>query len=93
MDKGYTRDDNGKVGLGERNVAKMNIFECMYYSKELYAEVAHDMAMYFYRWVILFGAIVLSPVVFPVCAYLRIREARRLMAVYLSHTEDGGGDG
>ena len=79
MTKDYIRDD-GKVRLCTSNIAKMNIFESMYYHRyrmwENIVEFIDDLKESVYLIRELFIIIIL-PIMYPIMAWWEIKKARK----------------
>ena len=80
--KNYIRDD-GKMRLCSSNIAKMNIFEWMWYSDRLKSTLIYSLEQ-LKEGLILLGSgiiniasIIAFPVIYPVVAYFEIRRAKK----------------
>ena len=86
--KEYIRDD-GKVRMCERNIAKMNILECMYYMRfRLCDNIVDAIKEFLDSWSILVNMllILILPIYYPIMAWQSIRHARKEMAVHNTKT-------
>ena len=85
MPKEYLRDD-GRVRLCTRNVAKMNLFESIYYHRfrmwENIIDLISDIKENWYIVINLF-LLVISPVVYPIMAWWEIQRARKEMKQHI----------
>ena len=83
--------DDGVVLNCTSNVAKMNIFEWIWYIRELdivstFKESVVDVVVGIAALV----AIVLLPILYPIIAYIRIKEAKKSMELYDARDGDDG---
>lgn len=94
MQKNYKRRD-GRVMLTDANISKMNVLECMYYHRHMtwdkLVDLCEDVPDAFYTFVNLL-TIPIVPFVYPVLAYIRIRDAKEEMYMLAIETPWGTGD-
>jgi len=90
MTKEYIRD-HGRVQLCTSNIAKMNLFESMYYHRfrlwENIIDIINDLKEQWYIIINLF-MIVILPVVYPIMAWREIQSARKEMERVKSNVRD-----
>lgn len=86
--KDFIRDD-GKVRLCDSNFAKMNVFEFMWYKRSWFSEgvgfvleQGKEGTFLIFAAIVNFLCLVFSPIVFPIFAWLQIRNAKKEMEVY-----------
>jgi len=81
MTKEYLRDQ-GRVRLCTSNVAKMNLFESMYYHRfrvwNNIIDTINDLKEHWYIIINLFIVVIL-PIVYPIMAWWEIQRARKEM--------------
>jgi len=81
MTKEYIRD-HGRVRLCTSNIAKMNLFESMYYHRfrmwKNIIDTINDLKEHWYIIINLF-IVVIFPVVYPIIAWWKIQRARKEM--------------
>jgi len=79
MSKEYIRD-NGRVRMCASNVAKMNLFEGMYYYRyrvwENIIDAINDLKKHWYIIINLFIVVIL-PIVYPIMAWWEIKKAKK----------------
>ena len=73
--KDYMKD-NGKVRMGTSNIAKMNIFEWMWYNKHIAIDTLKEALERFVLGGLMFFGF---PLIYPITAYLEIRAAKKEM--------------
>jgi hypothetical protein len=83
MAKDYIRDD-GRIRMCDSNLAKMNIFEGIYYNSKVYYEymcelpgVTKDALWYTFIFINNFMILISFPITLPIFAYFRIRNAKK----------------
>ena len=74
--KDYIRDD-GEVRLCDSNIAKMNVFELMYYHRHRTMGDVIECAKEFLPALVNMATIIILPVVYPIFCYRRILSARK----------------
>lgn len=78
--KEFIRDD-GKVRNCQSNVAKMNVLEWIWYVRELNILTdLYDSLVYFWTGVVGIILVLLTPIVYPVVGYFRIRDAKKAVS-------------
>ena len=81
MTKEYIRDD-GRVRLCASNIARMNIFESMYYHRfQLYHNVIRSIEEFIGHWYIIVNVLLIFtlPVTYPIMAWWEVRKAKKEM--------------
>lgn len=81
MTKDYIKDD-GKVRLCTSNIAKMNVFESMYYHRlRMLDDIIDGLKALYNCWVVIINIFIIIslPITYPMMAWWKIKLARKEM--------------
>lgn len=80
--KELIKNKNGRVVLCDSNIAKMNIFEFMYYHRYIVVEDLVSTLKDFFELIIPILTFILLPIIYPFIALYRIQKAKKEVQKY-----------